>query len=160
NLVTTTTFESRLLKQAVPAALMLLLLSCLVLTASRGGIFSAIIGLCVFAALLAVIGRLKLGNLVLSLVALALGAGSLLLLRGQLAVERFGAMVATDDSRAAIFSQVWRAIQAAPLQGFGLGSFAELKRLLLEPTIYAQIWAVRDVHNVYLQWLLDTGVAG
>lgn len=147
-----------LLNRLPGAALFVLFGACLVLTASRGGLVSALVGVGVFLVLRGFAGRIGLKAAAASAALLGAALVCLLLFKGALLIERFGAMPIHGDPRAAIFAEHWAAFLKAPLSGYGLGTFAEVNRLLLDAGTYSFAWQVRDLHNVYLQWLEEGGL--
>jgi O-antigen ligase len=62
--------------------------------------------------------------------------------------------------REAIFAPHWEAFQSSPWFGFGLGSFPTVNQLVATQENLRMLFDVRAVHNLYLQWLEEGGVAG
>jgi O-antigen ligase len=129
--------------------------ACLFLTASRGGIAAAAVGLALFVGLEALAGRIRLW------VALAGGgvAAAVLALQSPVLLGRL-ADGADQSGRGQMFAIYWRAFQESPLMGYGLGSFDAVNKLHLSTANFGAVWAPRAAHNVYLQWLLEAGLIG
>jgi O-antigen ligase len=62
--------------------------------------------------------------------------------------------------RNVIYTAHWQAFLAAPWLGYGLGSFDELNKLLMNADNYSQLWNIRAAHSVFLQWLEEGGLLG
>jgi O-antigen ligase len=133
----------------------LLFLACLFLTASRGGVIATAVALVAFFALEAMAGRLHIwpavGGLSAALVSLVL--------QGPVLLSRIEDRSLGFD-RAHMFGIYWRAFQASPLTGYGLGTFDLVNKLNLTNATFADDWTQRAAHNVYLQWLLEAGLIG
>lgn len=150
----------RVLARAPQAGLLLLFAGCFLLTASRWGSASLAAALLVFLVAQLLSGRMKLVQALAAGALVAVAAALLLLLKGQLLVERMGSTVLDQDARGAIFAVHWDNFLRAPLFGDGLGTFAAANRMLLDAANFPALGDVRDLHNVYLQWLEEAGVVG
>ena len=138
------------------------LLACLVLTASRSGAiaFSAALTLNV------VIFQWKKPQKITGVnrqwahyvVPAALMVG--LVLSTQVLMSRLANLDTDWSGRKTLFDLHWRAFTQSPLTGYGLGSFSDLNKLLVVPNSFGALWYVRATHNVYLQWMEETGVIG
>ena len=140
--------------------------TCLVLTASRGGIL--------FGALSAFalpgwhvlawtrqggVSQRSAGLGVAGLVAVLVIAGLVWTVSGELAATRFGQSI-DNNARAEMFAVYWNAVALAPLAGHGLGSFAFTNDLLTTSQTVRSLGTTNAAHNVFLQWLLQAGWTG
>ncbi len=150
----------RLTAVAAPLSCFALTAICLLLTASRMGGASTLLGVAILMAWeskgsagkrlgIIVAAALFLG---LALV-LMLGGNDLLLTR----VDDVGSDLAV---RGQIFSAHWDAFLASPLLGYGLGSFDAVNLQIMTAENAGALWAIRATHNVYLQWLEEAGLLG
>ncbi len=157
---------ARMLRQGDPRAVSLaslsaLLLVCLLMTASRGGLVAAVFGVGLFVAweLFSGRGATRKAAVFYALVAL-LVAGVLVFNGAGLVFERFGMAQQNLDVRAQIVAPHWRAFLAAPWFGYGLGSFPTVNQLVVTQDSLPALYNVRAVHNLYVQWLEEAGVVG
>lgn len=140
--------------------------TCLVLTASRGGItFTAI------AALLFVVwqsyaltrkgdaGRRSLGLALAGAGGFAAIAGLVWTLSGELASRRLDRLF-DDATRTEMFQTYWDAVRLDPVWGHGLGSFAFTNDLVATSLNATSLIRTNAAHNVYLEWLMQAGWAG
>ncbi|MGP1274878.1 MAG: O-antigen ligase family protein [Caulobacterales bacterium] len=144
----------------------LLPLTCLVLTASRGGI-----AFTVFAALLLVVWQLfswgrQEGSPMRGAGLAGAGIGALVVLgglvwtvSGELASSRFDTVM-DDPVRQAVFAAYWEAVSLSPVFGQGLGSFAFTNDLIATSPNALVLEEQGAAHNVYLQWLMQAGWVG
>lgn len=145
---------------APAAALSLLFLACLLLTASRGGMGATGLALAVFAGWAAYDRRQARGPLVVAGV-LMTGAAAVIHAQGNtLFLDRLGGLGAEHASRADLLAPHWRAFHDAPLFGVGLGAFPEQNNLIMTPENAEALSATVVLHNVYAQWLVEAGVIG
>jgi O-antigen ligase len=147
-------------KVALSLASVLIAMTCLLLTASRMGMVSTLLGaavLLVWELLDAKRDRIHLviAGGVLLLIALVVAATS-----NGLLFERFGSVAVDRFARTQLFGPHWNAFLASPLFGYGLGSFSDVNSQITTAQNYADLWSVRAAHNVYLQWLEEAGVIG
>jgi O-antigen ligase len=133
---------------------------CLILTASRGAMAAAVVGLVVLLVWEGVARRWRLfGPVGAGLFALVLGAAALLAIGGAPLVARLlegGGEINRHD----IVEAHWNAFIAAPWLGYGLGGFDGVNELVMTSANYISLWNVHAAHNVYLQWLEEGGVLG
>ncbi len=133
----------------------------LALTASRAGVFSAIVGL----AVLLIWQVIAQGRRVRA-VAIVGGAAALLVVVGvtmrsaELTAERLQNLSGDIAVRKAIFDAHWQAFQSSPWFGFGLGSFPVVNQLIITASNLPVLFDVRATHNLYLQWLEEGGIVG
>lgn len=132
--------------------------ACLLLTASRMGVAATLLASAVLL-IWSAAGALKRRPVMAVLATLALIVG-LMLLGGDLLLDRIQRVGAGAEDRRLLFAVHWRQFLEAPLAGHGLGSFNDLNNRLLTAETYTAMWRVRAAHNVYLQWLTETGVVG
>ena len=138
------------------------ILACVVLTASRSGAVATILGVIVLLVLSkwrapsSAAGGRRQWLFYLAAAAFALG----LVLAAQVLMNRLSSLEADWNGRRTLFAVHWAAFLKSPLTGYGLGSFTALNKLLVTPSSFGALWYVRAAHNVYLQWLEETGVVG
>jgi O-antigen ligase len=85
----------------------------------------------------------------------------LLALNGnQLFLDRFAAAAEAGGDRAVLVQTHWQAFLRSPLTGYGLGSFPELNNQVMTPQTFPALAATTQLHNVYLQWLVEAGLLG
>lgn len=151
---------------ALASASFLIPATCLVLTASRGGIaFAALSGLALagWQVLVATrrghVERRSLGLGIAALAVLISISGLVWTVSGELASARFGQGV-TGGARADMFAAYWEAVPLAPVSGHGLGSFPFTNDLIATSLNTASLSRSNAAHNVFLQWLLQAGWAG
>jgi O-antigen ligase len=151
---------SKLGKIAVTLACVLMSVTCLLLTASRMGMVSTLVGagvLMVWELFDAKRERLPLliAAGVLLLVALVMATGG-----NNLVWDRLQTVGADKITRGDIFAAHWQAFTASPLFGYGLGSFVDVNSQVTTEQNHAALWIVRATHDVYLQWLEEAGLVG
>ncbi|PIB94242.1 O-antigen ligase [Caulobacter sp. FWC2] len=133
----------------------------LALTASRGGIFATVVGL----AVLLTWQVLAQGRRVRA-IAIVGGAAVLLVVIGvamrsaELTAARLEHLDGDVATRKAIFDAHWQAFQSSPWFGYGLGSFPIVNQLITTTENLNVLHDVRATHNLYLQWLEETGMVG
>lgn len=133
----------------------------LLLTASRAGLAATLVGLGVMLVAEAIAQRQRLRVVAgLGVMALVLTLGALSLRSSDLVAERLGKTDQDLAARVSIFTPHWEAFQSSPWFGFGLGSFPTVNQLIVTPENLRVLYEVRAVHNLYLQWLEESGVAG
>lgn len=140
--------------------LLLLSLTCLMLTASRMGLAATAIAAAVLLVWELFDDKTRklpilIGGAVLLLAGLALLAGGDDGVWGRLDQVGADALVRGD-----IFKAHWQAFLASPLFGYGLGSFTDINTQIITAESYEALWMVRATHNVYLQWLEEAGIIG
>lgn len=146
--------------QAAPGywAALLILLACLLMTASRGAALASAAAVASLFVLLAWAGRLKWTRASLVLLAGAVAVALAVALFGETLMARFTRVEEDALSRADLFRLHWNAFLASPWSGYGLGTFDTIHRTLLDSTSVAGFWRIRATHNVYIQSLEETGV--
>jgi O-antigen ligase len=91
--------------------------------------------------------------------AAVVGVGALLASSGT--VARLGGTTLLDASdRLTAYEVHTEAFLAAPWRGYGLGTFSALNDVLQTAENHHDLDELHALHNVYLQWLEETGVAG
>lgn len=146
-----------------PALILLFIsASCLLLTASRGGFLAAAAAGALVVAGFALVrtdersasgGVIAVGGLI------AFAAAALLMASGGALLGRLADNPVTDD-RLTIFAAYWRSILASPWWGYGLGAFHAVNFQSMTVTSAIAMGMLGAAHNVYIQWLLQTGLAG
>ena len=140
---------------------LLLVLSCLVLTASRMGAVTAVVAFLSLPVLrMTTRSRSRQGWLALWPYAAAAAVFIGLVSAGQALLDRFSMIGADFDGRTTLMLLHWRAFIDHPFAGYGLGTFPALNKILTSPENFSKIWNVRATHNVYLQWLEEAGLPG
>jgi O-antigen ligase len=138
----------------------LIFLACLVATASRAAFAATLLALLLLAAVQVVSGRWRLRAAAFgALAALALGALGLAIAGGVLADRLVGTGEAAL-SRAYVWKVHWEAFLAAPLSGYGPGTFETVNKTLMSGANFRELWNIRAAMNVYLQWLEQGGLIG
>ncbi len=141
---------------------LILIFACLVLTASRIGAIAVMAGLAVSLGLsfwkerdsaIALRSRTTARLVVF-------GVFVLLAFAGQLLISRFGEVDGGLNGRSILFAEHARAFLASPVTGYGLGAFTAVNAQLLTPETFWALWNIHAAHNVYLQWLEETGLVG
>lgn len=137
------------------------LLTTLLLTASRAGLAATLVGLGLMLIWEAIAQRQRF-RVVASLgaAALILVIGALSLRSTELVAERLNNTEQDISIRTAIFTPHWEAFLSSPWFGFGLGSFPTVNQLVATQENLRVLFDVRAVHNLYLQWLEEGGVVG
>jgi O-antigen ligase len=146
---------------ARPLLALALAATCLILTESRAGI-AVTVGVGV--ALLGAVGLTRsrptaLAAPIVGAVVLGLALASVALNLGALQ-QRLLFVSADTLGRSQIFAAHWSAFEAAPLSGYGLGSFAHVNAMIMDQTNLAALKMIGAAHNVYIQWLEEAGVLG
>lgn len=146
----------RWVRVAAPAALSLIFASSLAATGSRGAFAATATALALLIGLVLSDRRTRRqpNLVVLMLVAVLMLAG------GGLIVDRLTPAALMQDQRPIIFETHWRAFLASPLMGYGLGTFSEINRQVVNADTYAALWSINAAHNLYLQWLEEAGLIG
>ena len=136
-------------------------LACLVLTASRMGAIALIASLLTLLVLSIVLRRNDSrpnSSWPMSIAYLAFFTS--LVIPGSFLIKRLGATDEGWGGRHELFSAHWDAFTASPATGYGLGSFPSINRISTTADNFGALWYVRATHNVYLQWLEETGIIG
>ncbi|WP_293320809.1 O-antigen ligase family protein [Phenylobacterium sp.] len=141
-------------------AALIILVGCLLATASRGAALGTAAGVLGLVIILLFAGRVTWSRVSLIMLAAVVAAMASLYFVGERLLERFTSFDQDASSRAEMFAMHWRAFLAAPIGGYGLGTFDTIHRILLDTTNFASMWTVRATHNVYIQWLEEAGLIG
>ncbi|VAW12769.1 hypothetical protein MNBD_ALPHA09-432 [hydrothermal vent metagenome] len=134
----------------------LVLFVALVLTGSRAGLISTMLGLGVFVIFGA--GRRAGGVMaVVSGLAVVVVLATALALSGDLVAGRFLSTAENWETRRLLFEGTINAINDRPLLGYGGGSFIDVFGLYMPDAIGSQ-FQFRRAHNTYLELALELGV--
>ncbi len=140
--------------------------TCLVLTASRGGItFTALVALLLIAWQSYTLtrkgdaGRRSLGLAIAGAGGFIVIAGLVWTVSGELASRRLDRLF-DDATRIEMFRTYWDAVRLHPVWGHGLGSFAFTNDLVATSQNAHRLIRTNAAHNVYLEWLLQAGWVG
>jgi len=139
-------------RKALLLAAALLVGNAILLSESRAGAASALLGLTAFLAILALRARRRL--LAAAAMAGVLGVGLLLATLGEGLERRLWTAEADWEERRQIAAETLDAIEAAPLRGVGLGGFEAAHRMHREAGGTGRI---ERAHNDYLQTTLELG---
>ena len=154
-------FLERLLRySSLPLVALLLCMTVLLLTASRGGILASLFALLVFGLWesLNTTPKDKSAGRPFSMIMLSLLAISFVfLISSDLFINRLETDVLATDVRLETFAPHWQAFLASPLSGYGLGSFYTVNGLLMNVQNLRVLHDIGALHNVYLQWLEEGG---
>lgn len=152
------------LSAPVSFAVLLALFACLLLTASRGGLVATSVALIIFlSALLAqsmtrggargAVALAPIGLLIAVLAVLFVRGGEDVLARFALAGDDWEVRRVLADAHYAHFLE-------RPLLGHGLNTYHELNMLAITPENWRMLGAPGSAHNIFIQALEETGVAG
>lgn len=146
--------------RVVAVLLGLLLTIGLVLTGSRSTI--AIMVVIGGGALLAAgLARRRAGSVRTALpISVLGGVGVVLAAAGIDLLQRFTRLGVDAVDRWAIITTYAEAARQSPWFGYGMGSAPRLSRLLLSPENETAFWSIRAVHNLPVQWWLESGLVG
>ena len=149
---------------AIPLAGLMLALTCVFLTASRGGatfLATALLLLTTWELLRGVFGgrKLNLKSAVSGLSVVALLA-LVFVFSGDFYAERMLDTGGRDTARPVMFSAYWEALPIAPLLGHGLGGFVFVSAFIAEADDARTIMFQGAAHNVVFQWMLQGGLVG
>ncbi len=139
--------------------LLALLLVALVLTQSRTGLMTSLVGTALALALGARVSWKWLG-VGFAVAALLLLVVALSPLRDWFVFAGANSWQSVIGPRLGIWSQAADAIRDHPVWGMGLGVFGSLTRFVFPLVPPDQASAIEDAHNLYLQTALDFGVVG
>lgn len=148
---------------AAPLSLAAFILNttCLMLTASRAGLISGLIGFLIFGVILALMQK---GTVTSQLrKGLLAGAGVLLILiaaGAQFAFRRFADTFEQTVAREKLLQAHWEAFLERPFLGHGLNTYAELNLLSVDTENWSYLLHAGAVHNIYLQALEEMGLVG
>lgn len=147
---------------SVPLIILMFSLSNVILTASRAG--AAALALAALVYLLWEMladGRngFALRSWITGLFMALLIGGGVYLLSGDALFSRL-AGVGEDGSRWVLIEAYWQAVWLEPVFGHGLGGFSAVNALAGTPQTNDFLLDQGAAHNLYLQWMLQTGFAG
>jgi O-antigen ligase len=154
-------FENLIIRAWFPALVFMIIGTALILSNSRGGFFSSLLG--VFVLLTALhLNQQTRNYYVLWLTAIFVILSSLIFnLSGDSLLTRLDAQGLTDDIRKTVFKLTWSAILTNPWLGFGLGSFEEVFPLYKNhdfPSTLTYPFVQDYAHNTYLEVLFELGI--
>lgn len=153
-------FKSFLPKAYIPLITCVMCLSCLILTASRAGIMSTCLIMCLLYFWQSPGLSHKFGNrLILGLI-IGLGLAFIWNLSGHLASVRYQSLLINDNARQQMITICWQAFLQKPWWGHGLGYLDVAINPLLMVDNYTTIMRQNAAHNVLIQWLVQMGVLG
>lgn len=145
----------------VALAIVGILATDLLLTASRAGLAATLLGLGLLLVWEAIAQKQRLRVAAgLGLTAAILAVGALSLRSADLVSERLDLAERDVSVRTAILAPHWEAFQSSPWFGYGLGSFPTVNQMVSNQENLRVLFDVRAVHNLYLQWLEEGGVIG
>ncbi|HLF32480.1 MAG TPA: O-antigen ligase family protein [Xanthomonadales bacterium] len=147
--------EEFILKAWKPLLAVLLMVTALVLTHSRGGFTSTLVGSVVLLVLLDRRGSARKGLSRATVIAALAVASIAFYLTSEVLLERIGRTDITTEERLEVFANVNRGIADNPLLGFGYGTFADSFRLYdrnEEP------WHYDRAHNTWLENTFELGL--
>jgi O-antigen ligase len=141
-------------------ALILLFVTCLLLTASRAAISSTALSLLLFLGWAALDNRRSRWPLMATGGLLVLVAIVLVVQGNTLFADRFGTLSEGDTTRSVVAAAHWQAFLDSPLLGYGLGSYSQVNNQIMTEANAAALSVSVVQHNAYLQWLEEAGVIG
>jgi O-antigen ligase len=137
--------------------------TCLILTLSRGGL-SATAAIAVVIIGAAGVARARRGALTGPILAVVTILGGIVLASFALNLgslqDRLTFLPSAALTRDTVFAAHWNAFTAAPLSGYGLGSFAHINAMIMSESNFAALGILGATHDVYLQWLEQAGLIG
>lgn len=147
--------EEFILRAWKPLLVLLLMVTALVLTHSRGGFAASLAGTLVLFVLLDRRVASKSTRMRVTAIAALAVAGLAFFLTSEALLERINRTDLTTEARIAVYSNVERAISDNPLLGFGYGTFADGFRLYdpLESGVHYD-----RAHNTWLENAFELGV--
>ena len=135
----------------------LVLSTAILMTGSRAGAMSTLIGIII---LIVCCGYARVIPRQQTLIFLGVAVSSALVflaVSGGAVVERLGSLEETNGGRSEIYTLTWEAIGAAPVTGSGLGTFSDTYPIFRDERLPAgPPW--QDTHNTYLENALELGV--
>lgn len=143
-----------------PLLVLFVIGTALILAQSRGGFFSAMLGMVVLLVSLNVNPRSRNIYSTLFLVGFILVGGIVFYVSADALLQRLDTRGLFDQSRAQVYELTWGAISSNPWLGFGLGSFEEVfplyKTIDISGSVYHPIlWDY--AHNTYLEVIFELG---
>ncbi len=131
--------------------------SALLLTDSRGGLVSAMVGLVVLAGAVGARPGGRPAAAVATVVGVAVFAVAILALSGEVALERLGRTFIAAEERPAVYRLVLDGILDKPWLGTGYGTFESAFPLIRDTSIAGDLVYDR-AHNTYLEFAFEAGV--
>jgi O-antigen ligase len=129
----------------------------LMLTGSRGGIASSLVGTSVFIAFAAIRSRNRPIAVSATLLLTILGMSGVLLGFGDFLAERLEAESIKSDDRLAVYALTWRVILDAPWLGTGYGTFQDVFKMYRDASVPPP-WFWDRAHDTYLELIQGLGV--
>jgi O-antigen ligase len=129
----------------------------LVLTGSRGGVMSSVVGILVFVSLSAVRGRERPIAAGVALLLTVSVIGVALFGFGDFLAERLRAQSMNSDDRLAAYALTLRVIFDAPALGTGYGAFQDVFKMYRDASLPPPLFWDR-AHNTYLELLQGLGI--
>ena len=152
--------KDRLSRLAPYAATLAVALIALLMSGSRGGAIATVVAFGAYLLFQIFAGKVKVGRaLILSAIGGAVGLIAVIV-GGEVMINRAMEGGANADARARMGEIHFQAFQAAPLMGYGLGTFEAINRSVMDAQSFTDLWNVRATHNVYIQWLEEAGLIG
>jgi O-antigen ligase len=146
-----------------PLILSLLFSACLFATSSRGAVVAAGAAVAFTVLGFTFVGtsqRSATGGVTAAIAFVVLAALVLFMIGGNQVMERFGSENPLTNERVALFGGYWRSFLASPWWGYGLGAFDSFNFQSMTAPDAFTMGQMGAAHNVYLQWLLQTGLLG
>lgn len=137
------------------ALMVLTVLTALLLTHSRGGFLSTLIGTLVLILSLANAHRLRLRTAMIYCGLFIAGTVLMIVISGTVTLQRIDQAEALSNERFRVFRLAGEAIGDAPLTGSGLGSFQWIFMLYREEAL---VRFYDKAHNSYLEFILGAGL--
>jgi O-antigen ligase len=136
----------------------LVILVALLLSGSRGGIVSTVLGLFVLAALTLKLRKRQFAEQREAVIVVgALLVAAAFLVFGDLVVGKITRQGFGDESRLAVYTITTRSILGAPLLGYGYGTFADVFPMFRDQSV--STWGVWQMaHDTYLEVLQGLGL--
>lgn len=152
--------ENLIIRTWFPLLAFIVIGSALILTHSRGGFLSSVLGLVVL--LLALNSHSKTRNTyILSLFITIIAVGGIIFyVSSDGLLERLDNQGLTDPLRELNYQLTWNAIVSNPYLGFGLGSFEEvfpLYKTMAMAGSFTQPYLIDYAHNSYLETIFELG---
>lgn len=149
-------FIEQLIKQSwFVIANMIILITALFLTHSRGGFLSALVGLLGFFVLLSIYKHTRHGAFTYSTTGFLLMALVIFEISGENLMHRFNAFEESSDGRFKIYDAIANGINQNPWYGLGYGTFENSFRLYRNEDIPFHI---NFGHNTYLENIFELGL--
>lgn len=149
-----TSIEKFILKAWQPLTLVLLMVTSLVLTHSRGGFLSTVLAIVVLLWLLDSHSMLKKATTRIAVLSALAVASLAFFLTSEVLLDRIERTNVTSEGRVVIFENVRHGIDENPVLGFGYGTFADSFRLydrIETPVQYTR------AHNTWLENIFEMG---